>query len=274
MKALRDECFRAWPATPNQAPVGKPAVVVAEGLRLTMVESASEEPFSPTLWLLHRDEVRPKDLAHVVLKVLDDEGWDEFRRRAATSFPAQFPGAQPDPKGFGEERKMLVGPKSGIAYFCPRGVGPTSLASLSPKKRTHLLRRLALLGETLESGQVWDITQAAAALRSLPGMAAMPLWLQSRKTMAADALYAALFIPDVEQLDLHALPPSHRQGPTYLNVLRHLDIPQAVALAAERSTVVLYTDTTKSWRYPQSVAASLGWEKRLQIREHASNPER
>ena len=52
--------------------------------------------------------------------------------------------------------------------------------------------------------------------------------------MAANLLYASLYLPSVTRLDLHDLPASHMQGPAYLNVLRHLDLPQAVALAAER----------------------------------------
>jgi hypothetical protein len=79
---------------------------------------------------------------------------------------------------------------------------------------------------------------------------------------------SSLFIPKVTRLDLHTLPSSHRNGPTFLNVLLHLDIPQAVALAAGRSTVALYTRDVESWRYPQSVATALGWgEMRLQIRK-------
>jgi hypothetical protein len=63
------------------------------------------------------------------------------------------------------------------------------------------------------------------------------------------------------------MPASHREGPTYLNVLRHLDLPQAAALAAERSTLALYTDNPAPWRFAQSVATALSWgEKRVQIR--------
>ena len=268
MKALREDCFRAWPAEPLKGAVAKPAVVHAEGLRLTVMECASEAPFQPTLWLLHREDVKPEDLELVVLNVLDDEGWNDFRNLAANAFHAQFPGANPDPAAFADARKMLLGTKWAMAYFCPRGAGPTSFAQLSTAKRTHLLRRLHLLGESLESGQVFDITQAAAALRGVDGFARVPLWLQSERAMAANTLYASLFIPEVTRLDLHALPTSHRTGPTFLNVLRHLDLPQTVALTAERSTVALYTKDAEPWRYPRSITAALGWgEKRLQIRE-------
>lgn len=268
MAALRRDSFRAWPSGERKADIAKSNSQTADGLQLTTAEFASETDIPLTLWLLHRADVKPEELELVVLNVLDDEGWNELRSRAAVAFAASFPDAKADPKAFDEEKRMLTGTKWAMAYVCPRGSGPTSWAALSTNKQTQLRRRLLLLGESLESGQVWDIQQAAAALRHLPGFAKTPLWLQAEKTMAANALYASLFIPDVKRLDLHALPVSHKDGPIYLNVLRHLDLPQAVALAAERSTVALYTADATPWLYAQRAAAALGWgEKRVQIRQ-------
>jgi hypothetical protein len=86
--------------------------------------------------------------------------------------------------------------------------------------------------------------------------------------MAANALYASLFIPDVKRLDLHALPATHHDGPIYLNVLRDIDIPQTAALAAEHSTLAIYTGDATPWQYARSVASTLGLgEKRVQIRQ-------
>ena len=36
-------------------------------------------------------------------------------------------------------------------------------------------------------------------------------------------------------------------------------MPQALALAAERSKVVLYQDDDTGWEYPQAVAKALNW---------------
>jgi hypothetical protein len=269
MKALREECFRAWPQSGADFQSAKPArVTTAEGLRLTTTRFASEDPFTPPLWLLHREDVPPEQLDLVVLNILDDQGWDEFRTLAAAAFPAEFPDAKPNAAAFAEARKMLLGTKWAMAYTAPRGVGAESWRALSPAKQTHLKRRLLLLGESLESGQTWDITQAAAAIRALPGLAKTPLWLQAERQMAANALYASLFIPNVTRLDLHTLPTSHRDGPTYLNVLRHLDLPQAAALAAEHATVAIYSDRPTAWDYTAGVARQLQWgEKRVQIRK-------
>ena len=89
--------------------------------------------------------------------------------------------------------------------------------------------------------------------------------------MAGVALYAALFEPDITRLDLHNLPSSHRDGPILLNVQRYFELPQAVAMAAENSKIVLYQQQKTGWEYPQAVAQQLGWEKQIQIRPTASD---
>ena len=84
--------------------------------------------------------------------------------------------------------------------------------------------------------------------------------------MAGIILYTSLFEPGIARLDLWDLPNSHRNGPTFLNVLRYLDMPQAVAMAAERSRVRLYQKDEFEWQFPQAVAIKLGWpEKQLQV---------
>ncbi len=84
--------------------------------------------------------------------------------------------------------------------------------------------------------------------------------------MSGIVLYASLFEPGIARLDLLNLPNSHRDGPTFLNVLRYLDIPQAVAMAAENSRVRLYQKDGSGWQFPQAVAQKMGWtEKQFQI---------
>src|ERR1700722_13943347 len=116
--------------------------------------------------------------------------------------------------------------------------------------------------------QVWDVRRAAQALRELPAKQDVPLWMQGNRQAAGVALYAALFEPDVKRLDLWQLPASHRQGPALLNVLRYLDLPMTVALAAEHSKVRLYDVQKADWQYPVDVAAKLDWpSKQVQVRE-------
>jgi len=86
--------------------------------------------------------------------------------------------------------------------------------------------------------------------------------------MAGVTLYASLFEPEIARMDLHELPTSHRDGPFFFNVTRFIDMPHAVAMAAERSRITLYSDTPESWEYANQVGQILGWNaKQLKIRK-------
>ena len=78
--------------------------------------------------------------------------------------------------------------------------------------------------------------------------------------MAVNILYAALYEPGIDGLML-SVPKSHRAGPDYLNVLRVLDVPQAAAMAAERSEVKIVTENAIDWDFPSGVANVLGGNK-------------
>jgi hypothetical protein len=116
---------------------------------------------------------------------------------------------------------------------------------------THVRRRFALLGRTFDDGQVWDARRAIAALRMISKDTKIILHADGQ--MAAIALYAGLFEPSVERFELYDLPTSHRDGPAFLNVMRVLDMPQAVALAFPRS-VVLHGADPEKWKWPAAVA--------------------
>ena len=94
------------------------------------------------------------------------------------------------------------------------------------------------------------------------------LWMQGQREMAGVTLYASLFEPKVHRLDLWNLSKSHREGPFFLNVLRYLDVPQAVAMATERSQVRIYQADEAGWEFAQQTAEKLNWDKKqLQIRK-------
>jgi hypothetical protein len=152
-----------------------------------------------------------------------------------------------------------------MAYMTPRAVqalDPTS------KKEVQTRRRYYLLGQTVDALQVYDVRRALSTLRSITPLMNAPLWLQSHRQMAGVTLYASLLEPDIKRLDLYDLPKTHREGPFFLNVNRCLDMPQAVAIAAERSKVVLYQNDDAGWEYPRAVVEKLGWDnKQFQIRK-------
>lgn len=269
MQALKDKAFRAWPT--NAAPVSPRFVetIRKDGVTMSAYDFTSQEPFQLRLYIAHREGLKPGDLDLVALHVLDDEGWKSFAREYGSRFAKLFDGStseQTDNEAFESEKKMFAAQKWAMAYIAPRGVGPTAWTG-DTKPQTQRLRRFYLLGETKDSTQVWDIRRAVQAMRSLEGFDKTKLWLASGGSMAVNTMYASLFEDNIARLDLNAPPASHMDGPVYLNVLRYLDIPQAAAMAAERTKVVIYAKEKRPWDYLTKTAEKLGWPKNVQLRD-------
>jgi dienelactone hydrolase len=132
------------------------------------------------------------------------------------------------------------------------------------KKEVQLRRRHMLLGETIHSARATDIMALLLQIRADRTHSKLPIRLEAEGDMAVNALYASLFAP-VDELVLTHLPKSHSSGPDYLNVLRILDLPQAVAMASERCRVELRGANEADWQYPIQTAKNLGWEKNLRV---------
>jgi len=132
------------------------------------------------------------------------------------------------------------------------------------RKEVQLRRRHMLLGETADAQRVADLVRAIRAIRASKEFSNLPIRLEADGDMAVNALYASLFVP-VDELVLTHLPKSHTNGPDYLNVLRILDLPQAVAMASERCRVELRGANEADWSYATQTARTLGWEKNLRF---------
>ncbi|MES2468913.1 MAG: dienelactone hydrolase family protein [Verrucomicrobiota bacterium] len=264
MKALREEVFGAWPGEAKPSVTMHPEQV-KDGFRLTRMDVTTQHPFVLPAWILQRADLKPEQVRGITFQVLDEAAWVEFHQWEAGHFRAGAEEGAGDGAAFLREQAARLDSSHAMAFFCPRGVGPTGLVALSKVKQTHLLRRFLLLGESLESGQVWDIRQAVGALRSLPAWSHQPLSLRSGQVMGANTLYASLYLAGLSRLELENLPASHRAGPTYLNVLRYLDLPQALAMAAAHTPVTLYTGDPTPWCDAQALMMALGMKDRLQI---------
>ena len=147
----------------------------------------------------------------------------------------------------------------GYAILAPRGVGPTRWGETSrfdgKPSGQHIRRRFLLLGQTLEGQQVWDVRRGIACLGTIEDGKKATLSLQASGEMAGIALYAGLFEPGVSSFDLWHPPSSHRRGPTLLNVLTVLDMPQAVALALPRRVSLhVAADEAKDWEWARQLA--------------------
>lgn len=142
-----------------------------------------------------------------------------------------------------EWARRIVGDDS-VLLFCPRGVGPVAWAR--EEFPYPIERSMALLGGTVDGGRVWDV-MTVAGRRAEAGVH----WrVAGRKRAGIVAAYAALYQPAIEAVVAVDPPFSHRPrtqggeyGPPLLNVLRVMDIPEALGcLAPRKLTLIGATD--------------------------------
>lgn len=277
-RALLEKCFRGWPKHPGHLHLRKIGAAEKSGLRLAVYEFTSQPGIPLRLYIL-----APKDLhaaKRALLRIVTEDQWQNSLRRLASAFPkllgrecepALHPSADgaANPAKLGRLRDRLAASGRIEILFTPRGIGLTAWDG-DQRHRTQIRRRFMLLGQTLAGMRVWDIRRAVQAVRRLPRTRSLPLTLRARDSMAANVLYASLFERPVKQLRLRDLPASHRVGPDYLNVLRYLDIPETVAMAAARVPVLLLASDVKDWAYPLGVAGDLHWSRaRLQVEQRS-----
>ena len=252
LQTIRTKSLPGWPDTP---PAAECAVTeeTSQGLELRAFEYTSDENLRLSAFV-----VQPAGLTEpkrLFITVIDNDGWREWLATFGNVFPNGLPGAQEvpaDARLLAGKRRLLEEGSQALAVVLPRGVGPHQW---DPNERadTHIRRRFVLVGKTADEGRIWDVRRAIAVLRADKSFAKTPLCLQGQGTSAGLALYAGLFEPAVEQFELHRPTTTHRDGPILMNILRCLDMPQAVALAFPRRVTLCETDP-KAWQWSQAVA--------------------
>jgi hypothetical protein len=242
MAALREDCFNAWP---SEAPELSSRLLDVEGRGSGVVmrydiEVGDGFQLSAAVAAAHEGrEVR------MVMLAVDAEAWGRW---AENDFEALRARAQ--------KRGEIVN------MVAVRG-GAGSAWTSDKKEHVQVRRRFMLLGTTLDAMRVWDVRRAIAWAKTLnPDLS---LWLEAEGVMAQNALYASLFEDGIASLTLLDIPRSHRGGATYLNVLRYLDVPAALAMAAERCPVTLYGEGADEWTYAFRVAELLGFGENVAI---------
>ncbi len=266
LKSLQEKSFGGWPAG-AEAVTPKPVKSeTSHGITLSAYDFVSQHDVVLRLYLMQQEKLEKPELA--VLTLLDQSGWEGWLDENAGAFPESLgQPAKAEPASFESTRKMLLANKWVMAFVAPRGVGLTALPA-DEKKRTQIYRRYPLLGQTFQGMQVYDARRAIHAMRVIEQTSKTPLWLQAENQMAGVALYASLFEEHITRIDLTNLPKSHVDGPHLLNVLKTLDIPTTLAMAAERSRIVLYQKDESGSEYARSVSKKLEWgEKRIAIRK-------
>lgn len=123
-----------------------------------------------------------------------------------------------------------------VVLLAPRGSGPNRLSPATTPFFHH--RALAMAGQTLDDGRVWDIAATARWLERPAGVRVV-----AQGETAVLGVYAGLLEPAIQHVVAIEPPVSHRLGPQLMHVLRSVDIPEAFGLfAPRRLTLIGATD--------------------------------
>jgi dienelactone hydrolase len=241
---LKRQCFGGWPAEGGPLSLRERFDVKRHGLRLRAYEFESQPEVRLRLFIAEATGSRKPQ--QTLLEVQGAQEWSDWFQLMAHGFAEELaqagaPGSGLAPqseagKSFEELTARLRSTRTRIAWLAPRGVGPTAWKADS-KQEVQIRRRFMLLGQTLDGMRVWDVRRAVQALREIEGRRLERLTLAGCGEMGVQALYASLYEPEVTGLVLSKLPASHREGPDYLNVMKYLDIPEALELARGRMGV-------------------------------------
>ena len=145
--------------------------------------------------------------------------------------------------------------------FSPRYLLPRSgWATKSPPNTID--RSLALLGLTADEGRVRDIIATVRYLeQKRPEKNGWKLI--GRGQAGVLAAYAALFEPAISEVVIVDPPASHMEGPTFLNVLRVLDVPDALGMLAPRP-LTLVNAKDKAFDRTEQIYKAAGAAEKLQ----------
>ncbi|HUU26657.1 MAG TPA: hypothetical protein VM123_02490 [archaeon] len=99
----------------------------------------------------------------------------------------------------------------------------------------HQMRREAtIIGRSFDGMRVYEILRSLDFLRSLPEVDPQRIAIVGKGPLGVNGLYAALLDGKVKRVVLGSPPASHTQGPYYLGILTHTDIPEVISLIADK----------------------------------------
>jgi hypothetical protein len=270
---LREKVFAGWPKEGAPPPHQLSRAVVHNDVAMGTMEWTPQHDVHLRCYVTMLGEMMGKPLPRsIIIEVLDEPEWEQWLSQARSEFADVLRDEPPtpiEPNGFAAIRKRMEAGSAMIIWLAPRGVGATAFTA-DRKKRTALLRRYALLGQTLDGMRVLDLcggfhrdqkpfvwNQNGAADATEPPS----ITVEASGRMAGIVVYATLFQPEKVRLILHHPPTSHRDGPELLNVLQFMDMPQAIAMAAEHAQVTIDGANEADWAYPLAVAKALKWNE-------------
>jgi len=277
VEQLRAKSFHSWPAMTTDFAMENVGRHKLGATQFLVGEFNTQDAVRLRLYAFTPDTEK---LRRVVVRVLDNTAFPAFAATVADAVPGamadevalmkrlQLSAAPGLDDTFREETKALLADgETAVVFFTPRGLGMDTW-NPPPKYAMDLPRRFQLLGQTVEAMRAWDILALTEAIRSVEAAHDADIEIRASGALAVDAAYAVLMGAQVERLTLQNVPASHRTGPDYLNVLKLLDVPEALALCGSFTAVEWTGGSKASWQFPLAVAAKLGWSTdRFQFRE-------
>ncbi|MBI2808316.1 MAG: prolyl oligopeptidase family serine peptidase [Planctomycetes bacterium] len=117
-----------------------------------------------------------------------------------------------------------------------RGYGESTWTAKSPPN--YVARSHVLLGKSVDEGRVWDIIATVRERAEVePKRKHWRVVGEGKNGILA--VYAALFEPSIKEVIVIDPPKSHKDGPHFLNVMRVLDIPEALGLLAPTPLTII-----------------------------------
>jgi cephalosporin-C deacetylase-like acetyl esterase len=210
-------------------------------------------------------EKRKTELLATIRKLLPVESEDGIPLRTEVRKPKEITGKLPgllyvasDGEDIGYINNVLGGvnrrDESVRMIVWPRGVGEV------PWPRSFwkdTLRNSMHTGQTIDSMRQRDVLAAFRQLRQVEGVDADRIMILGKGVSGALGLYAAILEPRVHQVMLMEPPVSHREGPIFLNIMRHTDLPEAAALLAPRR-LNFYGQMPAAFEYTKHVYGLFG----------------
>ena len=272
MEKLNNDVFNGW----NDSSINKDLSIreihstSEKNVKFSVFQYDEGSPLKFLIYVIHRNDIMIEDLDLLVLNILEDKGWSEFTSTYAKVFPKAFDAKIDinlhDPESFDSNRRMFENQDWGMAYFSPRGIGTLDSIDGSPINEKYYKKLKS--GESLEEMQVFDVIRSVNAIRLVEGMKEVPLWIQSNDNMSANVLYASLYMNNIKRLDLHNLPESHAKGPEYVGMSNFIDLPHCLALALQKTRVILYQQNSDYPPFAKNVIDVMNFkEKSLSVRQ-------
>src|SRR5262249_17875316 len=157
-KELLARCFRGWPEKAPPIALNEACDITRGDVRARAFDFTSEQEVEPQLWVFTRERT-DKGPHGIRVSVLGQKEWGVWAGRLGLPSGAvsrEKPPALND-KGLEMIDAALKATGCGQVFVVPRGVGPTRYGGAGTPAETHLKRRFALLGQTLDGQRVWDV---------------------------------------------------------------------------------------------------------------------